>query len=384
MKVHYWSPFICHVATVTSVINSIKSINKYSKKKIDFAIIDVFKEWSFYKDKISCDNIKILNLNTFLNIKTLPKGGFFKSRITYLLTFLFSVFKLNKYLREHKPDFLIIHLLTSIPLFLMIIFNYKTRFILRISGFPKLNFFRKILWRTSNKKIYKVFCPTKLTKDLLISQNIFDINKIFVVKDPILNISEFKNTKIQNITNNHPIDKEYVISIGRLTKQKNFLFLVRAFKILSLKLPHINLVILGEGEDRKKIQKEINDNGLFDRIHLIGEKRNVYPYLEKSSFFVLTSEWEDPGFVIIEAMFSRKIVLSSDCASGPQEIIIDGLNGFLYKRNSFEDFEKKFLYIYEKLRSNKNLTNKISHNALKLAKMYTLYSHYKMVYKHLV
>jgi glycosyltransferase involved in cell wall biosynthesis len=235
MKVYYWSPFISHVATVTSVINSVKAINKFSKKNIEVSIINVFKEWSPYKDIIIKNKIKILKLNIFLDIKNLPKGSFFKSRLTYFITFIFSIFKLDKLLKVEKPDFLIIHLITFIPLLLMVIFSYKTKFILRISGFPKLNFFRKILWKLSNKKIYKIFCPTELTKEILIKNNIFDIEKIFVVKDPIIDVNEFKIKKNDIIDKSSIYDQEDIISIGRLTKQKNFLFLVNAFKHVLLK-----------------------------------------------------------------------------------------------------------------------------------------------------
>lgn len=383
MKVYYWSPFISHVATVTSVINSVKAINKFSKKNIEVSIINVFKEWSPYNDIIIKNKIKILELNTFLDIKNLPKGSFFKSRLTYFITFIFSTFKLDKLLKKEKPDFLIIHLITFIPLFLMVIFSYKTKFILRISGFPKLNFFRKILWKLSNKKIYKIFCPTEFTKEILIKNNIFDIEKIFVVKDPIIDVNEFKIKKNDIIDKSSIYDQEYIISIGRLTKQKNFLFLVNAFKHVLLKLPNINLVILGEGEDRFKIQKKINDNSLNGKIILVGEKKNIYPYLNKAVFFVLTSDWEDPGFVILESMFSRKIVLSSDCMSGPVSIINNGQNGFLYKRNNLYDFCEKFFFIYKNIINNNEEFKKILFEAMKETKSYTLLNHFNLMKIHL-
>lgn len=383
MKVYYWSPFISHVATVTSVINSVKAINKFSKKNIEVSIINVFKEWSPYNDIIIKNKIKILELNTFLDIKNLPKGSFFKSRLTYFITFIFSTFKLDKLLKKEKPDFLIIHLITFIPLFLMAIFSYKTKFILRISGFPKLNFFRKILWKLSNKKIYKIFCPTEFTKEILIKNNIFDIEKIFVVKDPIIDVNEFKIKKNDIIDKSSIYDQEYIISIGRLTKQKNFLFLVNAFKHVLLKLPNINLVILGEGEDRFKIQKKINDNSLNGKIILVGDKKNIYPYLNKAVFFVLTSDWEDPGFVILESMFSRKIVLSSDCMSGPVSIINNGQNGFLYKRNNLYDFCEKFFFIYKNIINNNEEFKKILFEAMKETKSYTLLNHFNLMKIHL-
>ena len=176
MKVFYWSPFISYVATTNAVINSIKSINKFSKGRLDCKIINVFKEWDEYAKSLKDLNIELLDLKTTLDIKKLPKGNFLKSRFTYFLTFFFSLFKLNKLLREEKPEFFIIHLITFIPLILLIFFNYKTKFILRISGYPKLHIFRKIMWKLVANKIEKVFCPTSLTKELLIKKK-FSIQK---------------------------------------------------------------------------------------------------------------------------------------------------------------------------------------------------------------
>ena len=89
MKVFYWSPFTSEVATTFAVINSIKSIHSFSEKKINCKVIDVFKEWLPYKKILDRNNIEMISLNSFLNIKSLPSKGFFKSRFTYILVFFF-------------------------------------------------------------------------------------------------------------------------------------------------------------------------------------------------------------------------------------------------------------------------------------------------------
>ena len=79
MKVFYWSPFISEVATTFAVANSIKSIHKFSKnKKIDCKIIDVFNEWQPYREILNKNEIEIIKLKTFLDIKKLPTRGFLK------------------------------------------------------------------------------------------------------------------------------------------------------------------------------------------------------------------------------------------------------------------------------------------------------------------
>ena len=86
--------------------------------------------------------MSIINLGPkYFNL--LPKEGFFSSRFSYLVIFFLSFVPLLSLLKKNKPDYIIIHLISSLPLFLLNCFNFKTKFILRISGFPKLTFLRK-------------------------------------------------------------------------------------------------------------------------------------------------------------------------------------------------------------------------------------------------
>ena len=223
MKIYYWSPFISYVATTSSVINSLISIKTFSKKKIECTVINVFNEWNNYKNILKKNDVNVVNLNRYLNIKYLPTKGFVKSRFTYILTYIYSFFKLHSLLNKKKPNYLVIHLITSIPLSLLIFFTYDTKFILRISGLPKMNFLRKFFWRSINSKLDKIICPTEMTKEFLIKKKIFSKEKLIVVRDPVINLSlinSFKNYKKNNID----IKNEYIISIGRLTYQKNFEF----------------------------------------------------------------------------------------------------------------------------------------------------------------
>ena len=103
MKIFYWSPFISKVATVLSVVKSAESILKYSKKKeaINVALIDAIGEWKNYESKIN-PKIEIIKLNEINFLKYLPKGGFIKSRISYLFIFIFNFFKLRNLLNKKK------------------------------------------------------------------------------------------------------------------------------------------------------------------------------------------------------------------------------------------------------------------------------------------
>mgnify|MGYP001461883421 FL=1 len=160
-KVFYWSPHINEqIATVKAVVNSAFSLVKYGKN-YEPVILNVFGEWNSLKNLLNEKNLNLKNLIN-LNIK-LPINGFVKSRIFYTFLSFIILIPLYKFLKKEKPDYLIIHLITVPVLVLCFLFNFKTKFILRISGYPKLNFFRRILWMLTSKKINKVFCPTKET-----------------------------------------------------------------------------------------------------------------------------------------------------------------------------------------------------------------------------
>ena len=139
MKIYYWSPFTSKVATIKAVINSAYSMKKFYNHKT--CIINVYGEWDEYINDLKKKNIKVINNKS--KIKSEFKDGFLLSRFLYIRIFLNSFFFLKKIISKEKPDFLVIHLITSLPILLFNLFNFKTKLILRISGYPRLNFIRK-------------------------------------------------------------------------------------------------------------------------------------------------------------------------------------------------------------------------------------------------
>ena len=375
-KIFYWSPHINEeIATVKAVLNSAYSLSKYSKKYRPF-IINAFGEWDNFYSKLNNLNISIIKILNFKLI--LPINGFLKSRLFYILFSLVIFFPLIKMIKKEKPDIIIVHLIT-VPVLLAGFFLKKTKFILRISGFPKLNFFRSFLWKISSKNIIKVFTPTKLTKEFLIKKGIFGNNKVFLLEDPIIEINKLNKLKREKI-NDLPNNPKYIISIGRLTSQKNFSFLIKSFAKIKDKIKDVKLVILGSGEEEKKIKEIIKNNNLEEDILLKDYKKNPFNYLDKSILFVMTSEWEDPGFVIIEAAACNKLILSSDVLSGPREFINNEESGLLFQKNNFDEFKNKILNFFEmddKFFFEKKLSAK------KKVKNYTVFRHFTKLSKYL-
>ena len=187
-KIFYWSPFLSKIATVSAVIKSVRSLKRYSKKNLKISIIDAVGEWDSVKEQISeIETIKLYN-NSFY--EKLFKEGFFNSRFSKSIIFIFSFFKLLKVIKKKKPDFLIAHLIVSLPLTLNFFFLKETKLIIRISGLPRLNFFRKIYWKIFSKNVYRVTCPTFSTLTKLRDMKIFDEDKLELLYDPIISVND--------------------------------------------------------------------------------------------------------------------------------------------------------------------------------------------------
>jgi len=373
-KVYYWSPFLTPIATCKAVINSAYSLNKFSKE-FDATIMNFFGEFNQNISEIRQKKINLLNFYNINITKYLPKYGKVSSRVSYLIFFILGFLPLLKILKKKPPDYIVIHLITSLPLILLILFSFKTKFILRISGLPRLNMFRKLLWKFAFKKIYLITCPTNATNNYLKSLNLCDEKKLKILFDPIIHVSKV-NSKIKE-----KIDQkgDFYVAIGRLTNQKNFLFLCNCFKELVKRYPTIKLFIIGEGENFNLLNSFIKNNKLSNNILLLGYIKNVFPYFKNAKGFILSSLWEDPGFVLIEAAFCRSPVFSSDAKPGPREIIKNNLNGTIFKNNDRNSFLKNFdVYI----KNSKN--SKIVLENLKLSRKFSIFNHYKHLSGYLV
>ncbi len=369
-KIIYWSPYLGHVGTKKSTLNSAKGLSFYGKDKFDVILINALGEWN------DVDEIKTLSF--FKNLyKRLPQGGFIKSRISYLIIFLLSILPLYKFLKKDKPDYIIAHLITSLPIFLFRIFKFETKLILRISGYPKLNLIRKFFWKLCSKNIHLITCPSIELKNQLRKLNIFENKKIVVLYDSVINIKEINDQK-KNFLSDDVTKSNYLLAIGRLTKQKNFYLLIDAFYQFNKINDNYKLYIIGEGEEKKKIISRINQLKLEHKIILLGFKRNVYKYLKNSKAFILSSLWEEMGFVIIEAASCNTLIISSDCPNGPREFLNNGDAGYLFNNNSVNDLVQNLIK-FDKDEKN------IKYNKILLAKKnvkkFTIFNHYKELRK---
>ena len=372
MKLFYWSPFLSNIATIDAVINSINSIKKYDKnEKYITSIIDSSGEWQEKIDKL--DGINIIKLYRKNYYKFLPKGNFLKSRFSQIVLFVKSFNLLRKLLIREKPDYLIAHLIVSLPLTLFFFFKFDTKLIIRISGTPKLNFWRRIVWSLLSKNIHLVTCPTQSTLERFVDLRIFPKEKLKLVYDPILNIKSINIKKIEKLDDKFKGIK-FILGIGRLTKQKNFSLLIKSFKEILKRYPDLKLIILGDGEEKHKLSKLIKHLSLENEIFLEGYKKNIFNYIYNCECYISSSLYEDPGFTLIEAGFLNKTVIAADSKTGTTEILNNSKNGFLFVNNSKDSLIDKY-FLFKKMNFNQVKEKRI--NLKNFSKNFSFFNHYK-------
>ena len=367
-KIYFWSPHINpHVATLKSVYNSLNSLLKYGKE-FKPTLINVFGEW----DEFNFESIKKIDLILNRNLIKRKYRGFFNSRILYSLIFFLSYNRLKKVLKKDKPDYLIIHLITSIPILLFLFNNFRTKLILRVSGFPKLNILRFLLWKAFSNKVQYVVCPTEETKNFLKKKKIFKDHQLVFIPDPIIQIKKI------NILKREPLSlensKPYFLSIGRFTKQKNHIFLLNFFSKNLYYLDKYELLIIGEGEMKKSYEKIVISKKLEKKVKILDYKKNVINFINNAKCIISSSLWEDPGFIMVEAASVGTPIISSNCPSGPKEFIDNNKNGFLYQSNDEESFKNELDSFLNT--SNEELFKKLK-NAKKKCRLYSSYYNYK-------
>lgn len=167
------------------------------------------------------------------------------------------------------------------------------------------------------------------------------------VRDSLAKVTGFPKSKIKVIYNpvvsrellvkaDEPLDHPWfapgeppvLLSVGRLTQQKDYPTLIRAVALVLRERP-ARLIILGEGEDRPQLELLIQELGLEQYAALPGPVENPYAYMARSAVFVLSSQFEGLPTVLIEAMACGCPVVSTDCPSGPAEILEGGRWGKL-------------------------------------------------------
>jgi|AntRauTorckE6833_2_1112554.scaffolds.fasta_scaffold06981_3 glycosyltransferase involved in cell wall biosynthesis len=151
-----------------------------------------------------------------------------------------------------------------------------------------------------------------------------------------------------------------IIGVGRLTDQKNFSLLIDSFADLVKSEINTRLIIFGEGPLRDKLESQIEKLGLRERVTLPGFVDNPYAYMSRADVFVLSSNWEGLPMVLIECLACGTKIVSTNCPSGPAEILEGGKYGTLVPMGDSKQLAKKIIVTLSKNQSRDLLQKRAS------------------------
>ncbi len=186
------------------------------------------------------------------------------------------------------------------------------------------------------------------------------LTNVIVIPNPV--------TKYPDVLTKNKQTKYRIIAVGRLNHQKGFDKLIDAFSLISEKYPLWHIDIFGQGELYEVLCSQIEKYSLKDRIIIRQPTPNIYEEYLNSDFYVLSSNFEGFGLVIIEAMACGLPVVSFDCPYGPDEIITNNKDGILVPKQN----TALLAHSMERLIENENERNTMATEARLTAKKYII------------
>ena len=248
-----------------------------------------------------------------INLET-PTGSFLRK----IKNTFYRVIKLKRLIRKISPDFIVSFMgnLQPILTFESVIVSIRNN----PDFFPlQEKLFLSTIYRFPNvKKI--ITCSSGIEKKL---NNNYHLKNTKNIYNPI----DFKLIN-DKLLAQKPLEFDYVLAVGRLHQQKGFDNLINAFAKSALK-NKVKLVILGEGEERKNLEKLIIKLDLKSQVLLLGKVDNTFIYMKYAKFFILSSRYEGFGNILLEALACETPVIATACETGTSEIIENKQNGLL-------------------------------------------------------
>jgi len=340
--------------------------NYLSKKIKNISVITVNKECRKKLNK----NIKLISPNT----------SAWKDSGIYIKYFI-SIFLLIKTILKDK-NYLIFSFQANWYSILVVKF-FGGNIITRSNTSPKgwsNNFLKKYLYKKIlnladltivNSKEFKVSMNKILGINSKLIYNPLNKNHILKLSKKKFNFPFFKNKNTFKL-----------INIGRFTDQKNQILILKAFKNLNKKFK-MKLVIAGRGINFSLLKNYIIDNNLNDSVKIINFLDNPYPIIKKSDIFILSSNFEGLPNVLLEAQTLKIPIISSNCPTGPKEILLNGKAGILFKLNNQKDLEKKIIYSYKNRRYLRKIVKIGYKNLFRFNESQNLINYYNTLKKYL-
>ena len=305
------------------------------------------------------------NLGSRFVARSVGSGG--RSELPYKVTLLtkLSVWLFSFLLKREKPDLVFSALRSSNLTSILSAKNFSHPIIVSERIFP---FDENVYPAAPILGFYKfadcVVVNSVETKKFFHSKFGLPAQKITCIYNPV-DVRKIIIRSRENVSHKWFLQKNIpvVVAVGRLDNVKGFDVLLNAF-VLVKKIVDYRLVVLGKGSEKKSLVELAKNLGISGSVEFLGWQDNPFKFVAKADVFVLSSRYEGLPNVLLEAMALGKACVSTDCRSGPKEIITNNVNGLLVP----VDDEKKLAKAIIRVLTDKKLKAKLEKNAKKRAK----------------
>ncbi|GGD10024.1 glycosyltransferase family 4 protein [Hyunsoonleella pacifica] len=339
--------FVIGALTAGGAERVITNLSNQLIEKYEVHIISLIKKESepFYK------------LNSNIKLFTCTEQYKPSSSIIQGIKLNYSLYKtISNYLKKEKIDLFIGFITSANVLAILAAKKNNIPCIISERNYPKKST-TPLQWRILRKLLYKKAEFLVVQTDEMKKQfeSIINKNKIVILKNPIA-------PELTNARDTSQKKENLILNVGSLSNQKAQDVLIKAFANIN----HNNwkLIIVGKGEKQKEYEELIKSLKLDDKINLLGQTKDIAHYYNKSRIFAFTSIFEGSPNALIEAMHFGLPCVSTDCPTGPSELITDGHSGFLIPIGDQKQLEDRL----SELISDEKLREKFSVNAVESVK----------------
>jgi len=334
--------------TVGTDINYYKIAQALSKKGHMVILLVIGDEWNNIDLDPSIKKINLIPRKLFSSLKIL---NYFNWKLTMIFACFFSLLPFLYYLIRNKNSNYLLGLVPIFPMMLLILTRAKGKVVFSIQGLPRSKVFSLNLIIAKLIKNIQFVIPNKgMTNYITDKYNFSDFDKLRVIENAVLDerIIDMSNEQI-NESLFDCSDVQVLLGIGRLTPQKNFEMLIESFHMINKKRPNTRLIIIGEGNEKRNLIELVDSLNLNDNVIFLGYVKNPFKYMKSAHLFVMSSRWEGPGHVLIEALGVGCPVITTDCPSGPKETIQNGKYGLLVENENKENLAEAIDYALDNI-----------------------------------
>jgi len=308
-------------------------------------------------------------------------GPKFREEKRYILDRLINIFLTLKEIWKNREVLKDVDLVFA-PFFEYVMFEFlllklickKAKFVVYIIGdYPEWNY------RKRKNKLLKIFLSVSQKLSQFLADECWILSDYLMSKYKTKNSVLVRSSSIKkediSLPKNINLEKINLIFVGRFAKEKNPYIPILIVKTLKEKGYNVNLSLVGDGELKANMEELIQELGLNENVKMYGwikGRRKVFEILRESDILVFTSKpGEGLGLTILEAMSQGLPVIATKCG-GPEEVIEDGINGYLVDYSADEDIVNQFVDRIEFLIKNPRIYEQMSKNNLEKAKEWTM------------